>query len=223
MFLSRLIARLRGKRCLPALLDHYEPVARGVLVVETALREYLNSGACLAFNTLVAEIDTLEGRADKIKRHIRNHLPRAAFLEVDKILLLGYTRSQDNILDSAQDALAWLGARTAALPAPLLESLRDYGRDVSETVRLLGPAIQATCDLVYGQSADRPGTKKTFHAVRVSHAKVSKAKRRLVKTALETPADFRDVYQFMKFVEHLHAMSHNAEGCADTLRAMIAR
>lgn len=223
MFLSRFIARLRGKRCLPALLDHYEPVARGALVVDTALREYLNSGVCLAFNTLVAEIDTLEGRADKIKRHFRNHLPRAAFLEVDKILLLGYTRSQDNILDAAQDALVWLGVRTAALPSPLLESLRDYWKHVFETVRLLKPALEATCDLVYGHSVDRRATKKTFHAVRMSHSRVSKAKRRLLKAALEAEADFRDIYQFMKFVEHLHAMSHNAEGCADTLRAMIAR
>ena len=223
MTMLRLISRLSGRKHLPGLLDHYEPVGKGTLVIEAALREYLESGVCLAFTTLVAEIDTLEGRADKIKRRIRNHLPRAVFLEVDKILFLGYTRSQDNILDSAQDALAWLGMRRMDLPDALLHSLWDYWKDVCHTVQLLKPALTATCDLVYGRSRDRTATKRTYHAIRIGHSTVSKAKRQLAKAAFETPADFRDVYQFVKFVEHLHAMSHNAEGCADALRAMIAR
>ena len=35
--------------------------------------------------------------------------------------------------------------------------------------------------------------------------------------------DFRDIYQLLHFFDCMHAMSHNAEGCADILRAMIAR
>jgi hypothetical protein len=35
--------------------------------------------------------------------------------------------------------------------------------------------------------------------------------------------DFKNIYQFVKFIEHVHEMSHNAEGAADVLRAMIAR
>lgn len=223
MRLFHLIAKLGGKKYLPGLLEHYEPVAKSVTVIGRALKEYLNVGNGLAFQTMMAEIDTLEGQADKIKRRIRNHLPSALWLEVDKTLFLNYTRSQDNILDSAQDALNWLGMRKMVLPGALLSELGAYVADVSRTVELLKSTLQSTMDLIYGQTTDRSAVKETCHVVRLQHQKASRAKRQLVRQVLETGADFRDVYQFMKFVEHLHAMSHNAEGCADVLRAMMAR
>lgn len=223
MRLLRLIARLSGRKHLPGLLEHFDPVAKSVKVIDRALKEYLNVGTGLGFQALMAEMDTLEGQADKIKRRIRNHLPLAVWLEVDKTLFLNYTRSQDDILDSAQDALNWLGMRTMNLPDELLKELRAYVADVCRTVELLKATLLSTMDLLYRRSRDRAAVKETCHVVRLQHQKASRAKRLLVRQALATGADFRDVYQFMKFVEHLHAMSHSAEGCADVLRAMIAR
>ncbi len=223
MYLFRLISKLSGKKYLPGLLEHYNPVAKSVTVIARALKEYLNAGNGLAFQTMLAEIDTLEGQADKIKRRIRNHLPIGAWLEVDKTLFLNYTRSQDNILDSAQDALNWLGMRRMAMPEAQLNALGAYVADVSRTVELLKTALQATMDMIYGQAAARPAVKTACRAVRLEHQKASRVKRQLVREAMEAGCDFRDAYQFIKFVEHLHEMSHNAEGCADVLRAMIAR
>ena len=223
MHFYRLMAKLTGRKCLPGLFEHYDPVAKGVMVVEAALKEYINSGQGLAFQSLTVEIDTLEGQADKIKRRIRNHLPRDMFLEVDKTLFLNYTRSQDNILDAAQEALSWLGMRAMDVPAELLASARALAREACRTVELLKPAIQGTMGLIYGQTKDRAAVKESYHEVRVQHHKTSKAKRKLVREAFEAETGFRDIYQFVKFIEHLHAMSHNAEGAADVLRAMIAR
>jgi hypothetical protein len=41
--------------------------------------------------------------------------------------------------------------------------------------------------------------------------------------AFNSKMDFKDIYQLTHFIKQLHAMSHNAEGCSDMLRAMIAR
>lgn len=223
MNLSRLLTSLTGRKCLPGLLEHYDPVSKGVKVVEAALKEYSAGGHGLAFQTLTVEIDTLEGQADKIKRRIRNHLPRDLFLEVDKTLFLNYTRSQDNILDEAQDALNWLGMRRMDLPASLFVSARAVGREACRTVEFLKPALQGTMDLIYGKTKDRSAVKDSYHEVRVQHHKASKAARKLIKDAFETEGECRDIYQFVTFVEHLHDMGHNAEGAADILRAMIAR
>lgn len=223
MFFARLISTLSGRKCLPGLLEHYEPVARGVMVVEAALKEYAGGGHGLAFQSLAVEIDTLEGQADKIKRRIRNHLPRDIFLEVDKTLFLNYTRSQDNILDEAQEVLNWLGMRRMDLPDSLFVSARSLARESCRTVELLKPALLGAMDLIYGRTKDRSGVKETFHDVRVQHHKASKAARRLIRDAFETEGECRDIYQFVTFVEHLHDMGHNAEGAADVLRAMIAR
>lgn len=223
MILFRLMARLFGRQCLPGLLEHYDPVAKGVLVVEAALKEYVHAGRGPAFNTLAVEIDTLEGQADKIKRRIRNHLPRDLFMEVDKTLFLNYTRSQDNILDAAQDALNWLGMRDIDLPRDLLASARSVARECCLTVERLKPALIGTMELIGGKTKDRSATKENFHEVRVQHQRASRAYRNLVREAFAAEAGFRDIYQFVKFIEQLHAMSHNAEGAADVLRAMIAR
>ena len=223
MLLARIISGLTGRKALPGLLEHYEPVAKGVMVVEEALKEYIHNGLGPAFQTLALEIDTLEGQADIIKRRIRNHLPRDFFMEVDKALFIGYTRSQDNILDAAQDALNWLGMRPMNVPAELLGKARTLGREACATVECLKPAIQGSMDLIYGRTKDRAGVKECYHGVRVQHHRASKIARKLVSEAFEVEAGFRDIYQFVKFVDHLHVMSHNAEGAADVLRAMIAR
>jgi len=223
MLLPRIMIRLTGRKCLPGLIEHYEPVAKGVMVVEAALKEYAVSGNALAYQALVVEIDTLEGQADKIKRRIRNHLPRDVFMEVDKTLFLNYTRSQDNILDAAQEALNWLGMRNMDLPDGLLRSARELAREACRTVELLKVSLESTMALIYGQTADRSGVKDTVHEVRLQHHRATKVKRRLVKEAFDSEAGFKDIYQFAKFVEHLHVMSHSAEGAADVLRAMMAR
>lgn len=222
-FFNRLLAGLTGRKCLPGLMEHYEPVAKGVMVVEAALKEYVANGLGVAFQALTVEIDTLEGQADKIKRRIRNRLPRDLFMEVDKTLFLNFTRSQDNILDTAQDAFSWLGMRKMHLGGDLLPQSRSLAREACRSVELLKPAIQGTMDLIHGRTRDRSAVKETYHEVRLQHHRASKSARKLQKEAFAAEADFRDVYQFVKFVEHLHDMSHNAEGAADVLRAMIAR
>jgi len=223
MFFSRLLVRLSGKSCLPGLLEHYDPVAKGVLVVEAALKEYAEQGHCVAFQTLSSQIDTLEGQADKIKRRIRNHLPRDFFMEVDKVLFFNYTRSQDNILDSAQDAMGWLGMRRVGLGPGHMDRARELGREACRSIELLGPALQDTVDFILGRNKDRSAVKERHHLVRVQHHKTSKLARAVLREVYATDSDFRDIHVFEKLVEHLHAMSHNAEGSADILRAMIAR
>ena len=223
MFFTRFMANVTGRRRLQGLLEHYEPVSKGVMVVEAALKEYACNGQGVAFQALAVEIDTLEGQADKIKRRIRNRLPRDLFMEVDKTLFLNFTRSQDNILDSAQDALNWLGMRQMVLPKELLASARALAREACRSVELLNPAIQGAMDLVYGQTKDRSAVKRTFHEVRLQHTRASRFTRKLLRESLTVETDFKNIYQFVKFIEHVHEMSHNAEGAADVLRAMIAR
>jgi predicted phosphate transport protein (TIGR00153 family) len=172
---------------------------------------------------MALEIDKLEEQADKIKRRIRNHLPRAFFMEVDKTIFLDFTSRQDNILDAAQESLSWLGMRQIRIPDAFHPALLAFKEEVNVTVGALKPALENTIRLVYGESALRPETKEKFRFVRSRHIKVSRLKADLVAGIYNSDMDFKDIYQLIKFVECLHAMSHNAEGCANSLRAMIAR
>lgn len=224
MFMRTWMVKLTGRKQLPGLLEHYEPTARALAVVGEALRDYLSPGGpTRAFTVLCTEVGHLEGLADKIKRRIRNHMPRALFMEVDKTLFLNFTRYQDNILDEAQEALNWLGMRPVRIPEHFHEALYAFWSSVAATVDLLKPALNATIALIYGQVSDRAAVKESYHRVRQQHLEAAKAQQHLLTELMCSDLDFRDAYQVMKFVEGLHAMSHNAEGCADLLRAMIAR
>jgi hypothetical protein len=198
-------------------------VAKGAVVLEAAVKEYLYNGPGAGFQALCVEIDNLEGQADKIKRRIRNHLPRDLFLEVDKTLFLNFTRSQDNILDSAQEALNWLGIRRLDLAGDLTSAAHLLAREACRTVEILKPAITGTMELVYGENRDRGQAKNNYREVRLQHHRVTRLSRKLKREAFSADSDFREIYRFLKFIEYLHDMSHNAEGAADVLRAMIAR
>lgn len=210
---------------LEGLLAHYEPIAKGLTVIERALKGYLHDGANRGFMALTAELDSLEAEADKIKRHARNHLPRGLFMAVDKTLYLNYSRSQDDVMDQAQDALHWLAMRQVDMAEAMGGELKEFLAAVVQTVMLLRPALEGTIALLHREAKDagRKAVKERIHAVREQHMKVSKARFRLVAAIYDSPLDFKDIYQLIHFVDCLRGMSHSAEGCADILRAMIAR
>ncbi len=206
------------------LLDHYGQIEAAMSLIQESLLCYIGGGrACKDFQSLKAEVDQLEEAADKIKRRIRNHLPRGLFMAVDKTLFLNYTRAQDNILDEAQDALDWLSMRTVSVPEEFRAQTLNLVDEAVKTVETLKPALESTVKLVHSDIYDRKATKETYQAVRDQHKKVRLAKAALSRAVYESDLEFKAIYQLLHFFDGMHSMSHNAENCADILRAMIAR
>jgi hypothetical protein len=213
----------RRQDYLPGLLDHYQPVGRGMALLHEALKRSLDGNQDLGFKVLASEIDILEGEADKIKRRIRNHLPSAFLMVVDKTLFLNYTRSQDNILDNVQEAVIWLGLGECIVPEPLASVMTGCVDESARTVAMLRPALAEAIDLILHGRRDRGEVKSRIHDIRLQHLKVVKTKRAFIAAAYAADIPFCRVYQFLRFVEYVYRASHNAEGCADILRAMLAR
>ncbi len=204
-------------------MRHYNDIAKGMEFIRSSLECYIEGGICQDFQELVREVDKLEDRADKTKRGVRNHLPRGLFMAVDKTLFFNYTRSQDNILDCGQEALNWLGMRAVTVPEEHRGDMLDMLEGVAATVALLKPALDATMKLVHGAGLDRQDAKEKFRAVRKAHHHVWKSKAKQASTIYNSDMDFKDIHQLLHVLDCLYGMSHNAENCADILRAMIAR
>lgn len=218
---------LANRSPMHGLMDHYEQIAQGMQLVEEAMQCFIgyggSKGACIEFLHLQEKLNEVEERADQIKRSIRNHLPQGLILPVDRVLFFNYTRQQDDILDAGQDSLYWLSMHDMEIPSVFQKDLVLYIEYVAETIKLLKPALEATIALVTGDTIDREEVKGTFRAVRANHKIVSKAQNQLVPKIFCSDMDFKEIYQLIHFVKQMHAMSHNAEGCADMLRAMIAK
>ncbi|MBI9080790.1 MAG: DUF47 family protein [Pseudodesulfovibrio sp.] len=205
------------------LVEHYDKIAECVATIDDSLECYVSGGVCREFDDLTRTIDDIENHADVIKRNLRNHLPKGLFMSVEKPLFLNYTRSQDNILDAAQDALHWLAMRKVVIPEDIQKDLIYLLDAVARVTVLLGPALKATIALVHGHSLDRDGTKECFRKVRQERDNVRKLKNNLHKKVYEKDVDFKDIYQLLHFIDCLDDMGHNTENCADILRSMIAR
>ncbi|WP_456324550.1 DUF47 domain-containing protein [Desulfonauticus submarinus] len=219
-----LFGLLAPKSPMEKLVEHYDKIAGCVKIIKESLECYVSGGgACREFQDLWEEIDSIENHADKIKRNIRNHLPRSMFMAVDKTLFLNYTKAQDNILDSGQDALQWLGMRQVVISEEFQKDLIFLIDEVSTATELLGPALKATIALVHGESLDREGTKEYYRNIRAQRHKTQKTARKITIKIYNSELDFKDIYQLIHFVQCLDNMAHNCENCADILRAMIAR
>ncbi len=212
------------KSPMEGLSEHYKKIAEGMTLIEDALECYLAGGTeCTEFSELIVKVEELEEQADKVKRKIRNHLPRGLFMPVDKTLFFNYTRSQDNILDDGQEALQWLYMRSIDVSDELGRRLTMFVPEVLKTVRHLGDALDSTIDLLNGKHFDRDKTKNCFRDLRSQHKLVFKKKNELLFYIYNLDINFKDLYQLIHFVNCMNSMSHNAEFCADMLRAMIAR
>lgn len=205
------------------LIEHYELIAKGTMLLERALTSYIKEGTGPHFNELQEELSQAEEHADAIKRNMRNHLPRGLFMAVDKPQFLSYLSKQDNILDAGQDSLDWLSMRELDIPERFQHDLIELILEITKIVTLLEPALRGTVDLINGDETDREQTKAMYRDVRQQHAYITRRCHSLTADIYNTEMNFKDIYQLIHFVERLQAMSHNTENCIDILRAMIAK
>jgi len=205
------------------LIEHYELIAKGTMLLERALTSYIKDGTGPHFIELQDELCQAEEHADAIKRNMRNHLPRGLFMAVDKPQFLSYLSKQDNILDAGQDSLDWLSMRELDIDEHFQKELIDLILEITKIVTLLEPALRGTVDLINGDETDREQTKAMYRDVRQQHAHITRRCHALTADIYNTEMNFKDIYQLIHFVERLQAMSHNTENCIDILRAMIAK
>ncbi|MFW5489160.1 MAG: DUF47 domain-containing protein [Desulfovibrio sp.] len=208
---------------LNGLREHYDTISECLDLVRDSLSCFVSEGPCRSYQDLAANVDALESRADKIKRRIRNKLPRNLFMPVDKTLFLEYTTAQDNVLDAAQECIYWLAMRPVTVPQDVRGELLDFLEDVFASMELLGPALQSTIAFICSDKASRENVKVAMREVRNNHRKVSRMKYPLIAAIYRSDLDFHDVYQLIHVIFTLHDMSHNSRRCAELLRAMIAR
>lgn len=221
-----LFGLLSKRSPMDGLMEHYEQIAKGMRLVEDGIACFIatnNISECREYAAIVEEVRQVEDKADKIKRNIRNHMPRDLFMPVDKVLYFNYTRQQDSILDDGLDSLIWLSMYELHLSEAMKASLSNFVQDVANTIQMLKPALEATITLVSDDSLDREDVKNQYRAIRANHQKVNKVQNELKPQIFNSAMDFKEIYLLMRFMERMNEMSHNAEGCADLLRAMIAR
>jgi len=94
------------------------------------------------------EIDKLENDADAIHKEVRQHLPRAFMLPVDRRDLLDLLGSQDMIANITQDIAGLLVERQMEIPSGIQQPLTPFVDECIEVVRYAATVIEQMDELL---------------------------------------------------------------------------
>jgi len=127
----------RTTKALEMEIDEYlDDVSNGILVFVEGVSHYL-SGSEESFQSNLQTVDELEGKADKLRRDIENHLYTHSLIPEHRGDVLGLLENIDDVIDTAKETLNQLEVERPFIP----ESLKQEFVELAETVSKAGEAV----------------------------------------------------------------------------------
>ena len=127
--------------------NHMELVLKCVELLEP-LADAVCAGDREKIEELGKQISDRENEADQVKHEIRNHLPKALFLPIDRGDLLEIVHMQDSIADSLEETCDLLTLKPLSLPEALVGDFRGLAAEVLQTCRSAAEVMEHLDDLV---------------------------------------------------------------------------
>jgi len=208
------------------LMEHARLVRECLGPLRKAVESYL-AGDMEEYEKYKKEVLEREHQADIVKSRVRNHLPKAVFMPVDKGTFLMLLREEDAILDYAEDVVVWLGMRKTPVPEDLKKEILDYLAIVEDTVKSFENAMSHLGDLLESSFSEKE-RKKIKEGIKQVHEKeyqADVASYNLSKKifTMEETLGAMGVYHILKTVNLMDQIANHAENAADRLRALIAK
>jgi predicted phosphate transport protein (TIGR00153 family) len=152
------IMRLFGRSPFGPTQNHMELVQRCVHLLDP-LTDAVCAGDKERIAELCQQVSDRESEADRAKHAIRDHLPKALFLPIDRRDLLEIVHMQDSIADSFEEACHLLTLKPLSLPHALHEDFRRLTTEVRQTCERAGEVVEHLDGLVAvsfsGREAER--------------------------------------------------------------------
>jgi len=206
------------------LLEHAEKIKECVWAFQQAIECHITE-QCESFEEFRLEVDTLESRADAVKRRIRGHLPKGTLMPVDKFELFRYLHEQDKVLDAVEEALDWISFRSEpGIPDELHKDfflLVDAVLDpVEEMCRMVAEARKYFTNFADKQ---RQLIKDIIRTMRHQEHEADKVEDAIKAKVLNMQIDPVTVYHMIRLAETIGSIADHAENAGDMMRAMLAR
>jgi hypothetical protein len=175
---------------------------------------------------IALRISELEHEADKIKNHIREHLPRSIFMPVDRGDFLNYLREQDQVADRLEEVALTMSLRRTEIPEELRDDFLDMAKKVCDVVDLVPLAVRSMIELL--ESTFRKKDSKVNLYISLLNEKEQltddldlKIRKRIFD--IEDKLTHGELFHLMRVVKLLARVADHAENCGDRMRVMVAR
>ena len=206
--------------------DHMKAVQRCVEFIGP-LTDAICDGDQHRIEELAAKISEQENEADRLKHQIRNHLPKALFLPIDRRDLLEILHLQDSIADSLEETCHLLTLKPLKLPALLHDDFRALTGEIERTCRGMGAVVEHLGDLVVtgfsGREADR--VLAMIEEIDLPDTRAEDQGRQIVKRmfALKDDLGALDAMLWYQVFTQIGQVANFAEREASRLRLLIAK
>jgi len=214
------------------LIPFTDKIKEGMDVLREAVKAYIEEDE-KRFEALAEKVCQIEHEADKMKREIRNSLPKGIFMPVDKFQFFYLVRELDQILDSAEDIVVWLSFKQGVILQCVKKEFLALLEICIQSVWVLIEAVHLMPKAIGFIRRDRELIKEKIREVRQREWESDQIAQCIVKTIFNLPrvdCAFKSGYIECLTIHHLlettkfigHIADH-AENAADILRIMIVR
>lgn len=169
----------------------------------------------------------LENEADKLKKSVRQHLPKSLFLPVPRSDLLDLLSVQDKIANRAKDIAGLMLGRCMTIPQPLQQQMLAY---VQRTVDASAQALKALKELDSLLETGFSGREATLVEKMVEELEeIERETDRMQITVrralfnLEKDLPAVDVIFLYKIIEWIGDVADRAERVGNRLEQLLAR
>jgi len=176
---------------------------------------------------LAEEVSHRENEADQAKHEIRNHLPKALFLPIDRRDLLEIVHLQDSIADSLEETCHLLTLKQLTMPEPLKEDFRRLTAEVIRTCKGASEIVEHLGDLVVASFGGREAERVLgmIEAIDQPETKAEALVRVAAKSAfaLEQEIGALDAMLWYQVFAQIGQIANYAERTVSRLRLLIAK
>lgn len=219
------LAHLLVKSPLPGivpLMDAVVECAEGV----KPLVEKLIEGDQAAVVEHAKHLSQLEGKSDKAKNNVREHMPIRLLLPVDRRDVLKLLSQIDAIADSAEDVGVLLTFRRMEVPEQMKTLLPIYVDRVLDTVHAAARLVHEMDTLLAAGFGGKPveQAREVIKEIARKEHESDKIQDQLAKMVFQLEDELPPVAVFMwlKVLNEIGDMANHSENVADQFRLFIA-
>ena len=205
-------------------------IQEGVEVLKQAVRAYMDEDE-EEFDKLSEKVCQIEHEADKIKREIRNSLPKGIFMPVDRFQFFFLIKELDKILDSAEDVVVWLSFKRGVILKEVRKEFLTLLEISTTSVPILMRAIRLLPRAVGFIKKDKQLLKEIIREVRQKEWESDQIAQCIVKTIFNLPhvdcavgkgVDCLTIHHLLETTKYIGNIADHAENAVDIIRVMIA-
>jgi len=197
-------------KILESQIDEFlDAVSQGIIVFKHGLKNFLDNEMD-KFGEKIEAIDTLENRADDLRRKAESYLYSQSLIPEHRGDVLGLLEHMDDVIDAAKKTLNLFALETPAIPTEL-------HKDFLELAEMAGGAGESVVLATRAFFGDINAVKNHLHKVYFYEKEADRIAARLKRQIFDSKADLSVKIHQRDFVANVDNLSDMAESVADRL------